>query len=228
MAKSKPEHQKPNRHLPSAQKYLDIAEIKEDVVLMRDGTIRSVLIVSSINFDLKSEDEQASMVGAYVTFLNSLTFPLQIVIQSRPLNIDDYLERLKKTEREHTNELLRMQTADYRNFVSELLELESIMSKRFFVIVNYNPINDQRRKYSERLLDVFTAARKVVIGKEKFEKYSRELTKRSIYISSGLSSMGLQVERLNTQALIELYYNSYNPTMYQSQPLEDVNNLAID
>jgi hypothetical protein len=163
-----------------------------------------------------------------VTFLNSLGFPLQIVIQSRPLNIDDYLERLKKTEREHTNELLRMQTADYRNFVSELLELESIMSKRFFVVVNYNPINDQRRKYSDRLLDVFTAARKVVIGREKFEKYSRELTKRSIYISSGLTSMGLQVERLNTQALIELYYNSYNPTMYQSQPLEDVNNLAID
>ncbi len=214
-------------HLPSAQRYLDIAEIKEDLVLMRDGTVRAVLIVSSVNFDLKSEEEQNAMVGSYVTFLNSLSFPLQVAIQSRPLNIDDYLERLKKTEREHTNELLRLQTADYRNFVSELLELEAIMSKKFFVIVSYNPAQDQKRRYWDRLLDVFSTAHRVLVSREKFDKYSRELSKRIIFISSGLTSMGLQVQRLNTQALIELYYNSYNPTSVRSQPLDDINKLSV-
>ena len=213
--------------IASAQKYLDIGEIKEDVVVMRDGTVRAVLIVSSVNFDLKSEDEQEAMVGSYVNFLNSLSMPLQIVIQSRPLNIDDYLDRLRQTEREHTNELLRLQTADYRNFVTELLELEDIMSKKFFVIVSYNPLHDVRRKYWERLMEAFSTARRITLGREKFDKYSRELTKRAIFISSGLTSMGLQVQRLDTQALIELYYNSYNPTMTKSQPLEDINQLSL-
>lgn len=226
MAKAKPARVSKSQP-PSAQRYLDIAEVKEDLVLMRDGTVRAVLIVSSINFDLKSEDEQNAMVGSYVTFLNSLNFPLQVVVQSRPLNIDDYLERLKKTEREHTNELLRLQTADYRNFVSELLELEAIMSKKFFVVVSYNPAQDQKRRYWDRLMDVFSAAHRVLVSRDKFDKYARELNKRVIFITAGLTSMGLQVQRLNTQALIELYYNSYNPTSVRSQPLDDVNKLSV-
>lgn len=216
------------KNAPSLQKHLDIAEIKDDMVIMRDGSVRAVMIVSSVNFDLKSEEEQNAMVGSYVNFLNSLSFPIQVVIQSRPLNIDSYLDRLNEAEREQTNELLRMQIADYRNFVTELLELESIMSKKFFVVISYNPAHDQKQSYMDRLVGAFSIAKKVVLSAEKYDTYSRELTKRSIFIAAGLTSMGLQVQRLNTQALIELYYNSYNPALSQSQPLEDINKLSIN
>jgi hypothetical protein len=97
----------------STQQYLDIAEIKEDTIVMKDGTLRVVLLVSSINFALKSEDEQNAVIDSYVRFLNNLSFTLQIVIQSRELDIDNYLEYLKEKEKEQTNKLLKVQTADY-------------------------------------------------------------------------------------------------------------------
>src|SRR3989338_4007256 len=103
--------------LPATQTYLPIAEIKDGTVLLKDGTLRSVLLVSSLNFALKSEDEQNAIISAYVGFLNSIDFPIQIVVQSRRLQIKPYLERLIKMELEQTNELLRIQTADYRSFV---------------------------------------------------------------------------------------------------------------
>ena len=212
----------------STQRYLDIAEIRDDMVVLKDGTVRSVLMVSSINFDLKSEDEQEAMVSQYVSFLNSLTFPLQIVIQSRPLNIDSYLERLAQTEREHTNELLRMQTADYKNFIKDLLQLENIMSKKFFVVVPYNPAGDTKKKFLDRMLEVFSTARAVLLSREKYAKYARELHKRSLFIVSGLNAMGLAAERLSTQALIELYYGCYNPALVKNQPLEDVAKLNVE
>src|SRR3990167_1154544 len=126
MAKEKSKTTKPQKgkgKKASTQKYLDISEIKEDTVVMKDGTLRSVLLISSINFALKSESEQNAIIAAYVNFLNTLDFPLQIVIQSRKLNIDGYLEKLKKSEKEQTNELLRMQIHDYREYVEQLMEL---------------------------------------------------------------------------------------------------------
>src|SRR5512135_421240 len=107
----------------STQQFLDIAEIREDVVVMKDGTMRAILLVSSINFSLKSEDEQEAIIQGYISFLNSLESPVQILIQSRKLDIDDYLNRLKEQEKTQTNDLLRNQSADYRQFVKELVEL---------------------------------------------------------------------------------------------------------
>src|SRR6185295_14391513 len=97
----------------STQRFLEIAEVKEDVVVMKDGTLRVVLLVSSINFALKSEDEQTAIIQGYMSFLNSLDFPLQVVIQSRRLNIQGYLDKLVELEKTQTNDLLRMQTAEY-------------------------------------------------------------------------------------------------------------------
>lgn len=212
----------------STQHYLDVQEIRDDVVVLRDGTVRAVLMVSSVNFDLKSEDEQNAMVMSYVNFLNSLNFPLQIVVQSRPLNIDDYLQRLVVTEREHSNELLRMQTADYRNFITDLVQLESIMSKKFFIVVPYAPGQDNKLKFTDRIVGLFSTAKTITLNRQHFEQYQRQINKRVIFIYTGITSMGLQARRLNTQALIELYYNSYNPSLAQNQSLPDVNELAID
>lgn len=212
----------------STQKYLDIAEIRDDLVVLNDGTVRGVLLVASINFDLKSEDEQRAIIGNYVNFLNTLDYPLQVIIQSRPLNIDDYIARLQKMEREQTNELLRMQTADYRGFVEELLTLEKIMSKKFYVVVPYSPLSDKRINFKSRFASVFSPAKIVSLSRKRLEEFSEQLEKRCNFIGAGLGSLGLRSQRLSTQALIELYYNSYNPELFQKQPMDDINKLTIE
>ena len=136
--------------LISAQKHLFIAEIKQDTVILKDGTLRAVLMVSSLNFALKNEDEQTAIVSSYVGFLNSLDHPLQILIQSRELYIKPYLDDLAKHEHEQTNELLRTQIADYRSFVSELVELGQITSKQFYVVVPYDPLSNKKRSFWSR------------------------------------------------------------------------------
>jgi len=217
-----------NKPSASTQRFLDIAEVRDDLVVLNDGTVRGVLIVSSINFDLKSEDEQKAIIAGYVSFINTLDYPLQIVVQSRPLNIDDYLERLKKMEKEQSNELLRMQTADYRQFVMELLTLEKIMSKKFYIVVPYKPAADKKKGRVDRVSALFSTAKVVRLSRKKFGEYSTALTKRCDFVAAGLASLGLQSQRLNTQALIELYYNSYNPDLYQKQSLDDLSKLRID
>lgn len=224
-----PTPRKSNVAKPSTQRYLQIAEIKDDVVVLRDGTIRGVILVSSINFALKSEDEQNAIIQAYTQFLNSFEFPVQIVIQSRKLDIDEYLERLEKVEKEQMNELLKMQTREYRQFVTELIELADIMSKRFYVVVPYNPVTQKSaKKFSDRLRELFAPSRIIQLKQSQFEKYHTELMKQTDFLISGLSAMGLKAIALDTQSLIELYYNTYNPETYDQQELAPVNRLQIE
>ena len=186
----------------STQQYLDIAEIKEDTVIMRDGTLRAVILVSSINFALKSEDEQNAIISAYVSFLNNIDFSLQIVIQSRELNIDNYLASLKQKEKEQTNELLKMQTAEYIQYISEFISISKIMNKRFYVVVSYNPLSDKQRGFFSRFIDIFKPATLIKMKEEKFLRRRADLTKRLDNIISGLSSIGLNSVELDTQSLI--------------------------
>lgn len=216
------------RTAESTQQYLDIREIKNDVVVMRDGTLRSVLLVSSLNFALKSEEEQQAIVQGYVQFLNSFDFPMQIVIQSRKLNIEEYLDRLKKATREQTNELLKAQTDDYIRFISEFIELNEIMSKRFYVVVPYSAVSDKRKGFFRRVKDVFSPTKTITLNQEKFERYHAELQKRVGYVIGGLSSVGLATVQLDTQALIQLYYETYNPDTSEQEKLKDVEELRIE
>jgi len=217
-----------NRVTESTQQYLDISEIKDDVVIMRDGTLRAVIMVSSINFALKSEDEQNATISAYVGFLNNIDFPLQIVIQSRELNIDSYLDDMRKKEKEQTNELLKIQTADYIQYVGELISMSKIMKKSFYVVVPYNPTSDKQKGFSARLSEVFKPAMLIKIKDERFKQRKMALTKRVDSVIGGLTSIGLNMAVLDTQSLIELYYNTYNPTTSKSQEMVDVGKLRID
>ena len=212
---------------PATQRYLDINEIKEDVVIMKDGTLRAVLIVASINFALKSEDEQNAIIAAYVQFLNALEFPLQVVIQSRKLNIDNYIERLRESEKNQGNELLRLQIADYRNFVTELVTLGQIMQKSFFVIVPYNPLSDKQKGFFARMSEAFTPAMFVKLAEERFRQRKNDLQVRVEHIMSNLNSMGLKAVQLDTQSLIELFYRVYNPEVYDSQKMQDSAKLRV-
>ena len=213
---------------PATQRYLDIAEIREDMVILKDGTVRAVMLVSSINFALKSQDEQQALIQAYMQFLNGLDHPLQVVIQSRKMNIDTYLDALKEQHRSQTNELLRTQIQDYMGFVKQLVDLGQIMSKRFFVTVPYDPLTNKQRGFLYRLSNAITPVATLKLRGKQYEDRKRELTKRVGFIQGQLSSMGLNAQRLDTQSLIELYYRVYNPEVAEVQSAADMNKLQIE
>lgn len=212
---------------PATQRYLDIAEIKDDCAVLKDGTLRGVLLVASINFALKSEDEQNAIIAQYVQFLNGLEYPLQVVIQSRRLNIDDYLDRLRVSERDQQNELLRVQIADYRTFVGELVEMGQIMQKHFFVVVPYDPLSDKRKGFFTRLSEAFSPSGAVRLAEARFRERRQQLQVRLDQIAGGLASMGLKSVQLDTQGLIELYYRCYNPETYDEQKMNDVGKMRV-
>jgi len=212
----------------TTQQYLDIASIHDDVVVMKDGTLRSVLMVSSINFALKSEEEQDALIIAYANLLNVLDFPIQIIIQSRKLNIDNYLERLKEAEKNQSNELLKVQIGDYRTFVSELVEIGQIMSKKFFVVVPYNPLSNKQKGFFARFKEIIAPAIFVSLRREIFLRRKKDLMSRLNQVVSQLQNMGLAVVPLDTQGLIELYYNSYNPQLSDIQKLTDLNKVQVE
>jgi hypothetical protein len=187
-----------------------------------------VLLVSSINFSLKSEDEQNATISSYVGFLNSLDHPLQILVQSRKLQIKPYLENLFKMEREQTNELLRMQIADYRAFVAELVDIGQIMTKRFYVVVPYDPLSNKKKNFYARFKEVLKPALTVRVKEERFQQRKNDLDMRVRQVVSGLESMGLAVAQLDTQSLVELYYSSYNPDIALAEELGKLDELRID
>ncbi len=212
----------------STQQYLDIAEIKDDTIVMKDGTLRAVLLVSSINFALKSEDEQNAVIDAYVRFLNNLSFTLQIVIQSRELDIDNYLEYLKGKEKEQVNKLLKVQTADYIEYIKELTSLGQIMNKRFFIVVPYDPLTDKHKSFFSSISEALKPATIIKLKEKLFVKYKDMLDRRIESVAGGLESMGVAVARLDTQSLIELYYKTYNPETSKNQELVDLEKIRVE
>lgn len=218
----------PNKISASTQKYLDIAEIREDVVVLKDGTIRGVVLVSSVNFALKSNEEQEAIIGSYANFLNTLDFPLQIVIQSRRLNIDKYLAKVKALEAKQHNELLRIQTAEYVQYVSELVEMEDIMSKQFYIVVPYSTMVDKKRTFMNKMTDAIAPTVTIRLKRKKFLEYKEGLDKRVGQVQAALNSMGISSIRLDTQSLIELYYRTYNPTIAQQEKMVETDKLRVE
>lgn len=213
---------------PSTQTHLPIAEVKDGVLILKDGTLRAVLMTSSINFALKSEDEQNALIASYVSFLNSIDFPLQIIVQSRQLQIKPYIEKMIQLEREQPNELLRIQTADYRSFVQELVQMGQIMTKRFFVVVPYDPLSNKKKSFWSRFKEVLKPALSVRLKEERFKQRKADLDMRLRQVFSGLQGMSLEVIQLDSQALIELFYSSYNPDISFAEQLQPIEQLQIE
>lgn len=214
---------------PPTQRFLDIAEIREDVVVMKDGTLRAVLLVSSINFALKSEDEQQATIQGYMQFLNGLEHPIQISIQSRKMNIDNYMMKMKSQEETISNELLKGQIRDYMSFVRELVDLGEIMQKRFFCVVPYDPAEAGKQSgFFQKLSAAISPAAIIKLNSKQFRDRREFIMQRVGNIAGGLQSMGLQVALLDTQGLIELYYSSYNPGVADEQKLAPIEKLQVD
>ena len=206
---------------PGTQQFLPFADVREGVVIMKDGSFRAVGMVSAINFALKSEKEQNAIVYQYQNFLNSLSFPIEIVMQSKRLDLTAYLKQLKAFESKEVNELLRMQIADYHAFIEKLITVANIMDKRFYVVIPYLSAGFKPSAGS------ITAASKgpIKITETQFRVAQQELNQRLGTVTSGLNGIGLQVVALNTQPLVELLYGTFNPDEAETQKLDEVENL---
>lgn len=191
----------------STQKFLEIAEIKQGILVLKTGQIRSVLMVSSANFALKSGEEQEAIILQFQNFLNSLDFPLQIIVQSRRLNITGYIDSLKALAANQKNELLKEQTIDYRLFVEQLIKGGSIMAKNFFVVVPFS-LSDVVGGIQK---DKEQKAKTGRLSENQFQRMKNQLLQRMEFTALGLRRAGLQVVPLDTEELIELFWSWHHP-----------------
>src|SRR3989344_233167 len=212
------------------QKFIEIESARENTLILKNGALRKVLMVSGVNFDLKSEEEQGLITYAYQNFLNSLDFSVQLFIHSSRLNTDAYLQRLQEREdKEESNELLKAQLAGYREFIHSFVTQNPIMNKTFFMVVSFDPAPVQIGGASglvEKLLSPFKkkkpdqAALQAEDIEKNFQHNLDQLNQRVDRVAGGLGSIGLQTLVLDNEALIELFYNLYNPESFEKRTLE--------
>lgn len=217
----------------STQNTLQIAEIRDGIVIMNDGSFRSVLMVKSINFDLMSPQEREAVEYSYQGFLNSLYFDVQIFIRSQKVDIRPYLERLDKIRSEHDNMLLALLMEDYINYMADIAQHTNIMDKKFYVIVPFNPLPTatqaltQSKNFFTGLTGLFNKKEAhVVINEGDLQKAKDELRNRVQAVLGGLQQCGVQGLPLDTQELIELYYDTYNPDTATRQQLKNFDDLS--
>lgn len=213
---------------PSTQDTLLISEIRDGVVVMRDGSLRAVIMASAINFDLMSASERDAVEYAYQSFLNSLHFPIQIVIKSQKIDLDNYISRLKQLRGDQDNDLLASLMDDYIANIQSLIEEVNIMDKQFYLVIPfYTPALASLRhtNIATGLAGVFKKQPVTTLGENDFKSFKEELAQRVQLVSGGLDQIGVRNIPLNTQELIDLYYSSYNPDVAQQQRLVDAGEL---
>jgi hypothetical protein len=197
---------------PSVQDKIDIAEIKDGIIVLKDGSLRAVLAVSSINFALKSVEEQDAITFQYQGFLNSLDFPVQIMISSRKFDISNYINTLTQKQKEQENELLRIQINEYISFIKSMTELANIITETFYTIVPLAQIESQKMGVLDKIGALIGTSKKTAEQeKQSFEELKTQLWQRISYVIGGLESLGLRAAPLNSEELVELYYKMYNP-----------------
>lgn len=223
--KSKVKASKNKAQNSSTQRHLRISEVTNDTVILKNGGVRGVLEVSAINFNLKSEQEQMAIISSYQGFLNTLDFPVQIVVQSRRLDLDNYLANLNDVAKKQDNKLLQEQTYEYIDYIKRLLEYADIMEKKFYVVVPYETLAKKKAsafgKFMDRMKGKETYS-DFVYKKKNFTRLKKALDARINTVIAGLESCGLKVSKLDTKKLIELYYSSYNPVVSRSQGVQEV------
>lgn len=224
----------PKTNPNSTQNALQIAEIRDGIVIMNDGSFRSVVMVKSINFDLMSNEEREAVEYSYQSFLNSLYFPIQIFIRSQKVDLRPYLDRLNKIRQEHDNMLLALLMDDYLMYIDNLAMQTNIMDKKFYVIIPYFPTLDvqkaltQSKNFFSGLKGLFgNQQQHVVINEQDLNAAKDELRNRVQAVLSGLQQSGVQGLPLDTQELIELYYDTYNPDTATRQELKNFNDINV-
>lgn len=197
----------------TAQDFVPVQEVRNGTIIMKDGTLRGIVMASSTNFALKSEVEQNAIIGAFQTLLNTLDFSVQIVVQSRELDIRPYLKLLAGKENAQQSELMRLQTREYAAFVSQFVDETNIMRKYFYVVVPFarkfvvntsSPISFLSKKKNPAGIDT------------SFEEKRVQLQQRIAVVSTGLAAAGIRTAPLNTEEVLELLYRSFNPGVFET------------
>jgi len=179
----------------STQEFLEMNQIREGIIILKNNYLRGILMVSSINLALKSSDEQEAVINQFQSFLNSLDFTCQIIVQSRKVNMTGYLDMIKEWEENQKNELLKRQTESYRKFITEFIEKESILTKLFFVVVPYDFVDLPGKKLTE----------------ENFKRFRKQLIQRMEFIALGLRRCGLKSAPLTSAEIIEMFWTLHHP-----------------
>lgn len=191
------------------QAFVPIKEIRDGVMVLKDGGMRTILLASSLNFALKSADEQQSIIFQFQNFLNSLNFSVQIYTQSRRLDIRPYLALMEEKLKDQTGDLMKMQTREYIEFIRSFTESSSIMTKSFFIVIPYSPpiasgVNAVKKGF-------FGNKSNVSDEKSTFEENRSQLQQRTEVVEQGLVRCGIRIAELGTEELIELFYKTFNP-----------------
>lgn len=214
---------KKQESLPT-QQFVDIESIENGAIRLKSGGLRKILLVSGINFALKSEEEQGIITYAFQGFLNSLDFSVQFFIHSRKLNIEDYLKKLEERELQEENELLKNQIGEYKKFIYAFITQNPIMQKRFFVIVPFDPIQLSKAGFgiADKLFSLIKGEKAGVKNKEAktLEESVNQLEQRVDQVINGLNQIGLRAVAINDDELIELFYNLYNPATIEKKGIE--------
>ena len=195
---------------PAAQQFVPLREVRDGIVLMKDGGMRAILMASSINFALKSEDEQQAILGQFQAFLNTLDFSLQIYVQSRELDIKPYLELLRAREPGQDNDLMRVQLREYIGFIEHFTIETDIMTKSFFVVISYAPSGV---RLTGGLGGIWRGKRAdtTALEQTRFEEDRTQLEQRVAVVEEGLNRIGVRTVLLGTSEIIELFYHLFNP-----------------
>ncbi|MFH1461027.1 MAG: TraC family protein [Patescibacteria group bacterium] len=206
----------------SIQKHLEIKEIKDDVVILKNGALRAILMAASINFALKSTEEQDAIIFRYQDFLNSLDFPIQIVAASRKFDIDPYIQSLEQRKNQQEEELLRMQTSEYIDFVKGLTEMTNIMTESFYLVVPYSVSAVKKINFFDKILGKKQTSQE---QEQDFQELKNNLWQRVEFVTTGLRNFGIRTVPLKTEELVELFYKLYNPTAKEEPELQKAKEL---
>lgn len=224
MAKSK----KPEATTAATQQYVQISEIRDDTVILGDGSLRQIIKVTPIPTELRSQKEQEAVVYQFRSFLNALRFPVQIVIQGRRVDLSKYVQKLQTVAMEEQNELLKIQLADYIDFIERLASEVNIMDRTFYVVVPHSKVVSDattKKSFIDKLLGG-KKTKETVFTTEEFQELRAQLVEKTQIVSGRLESMGVRSQSLNTQELIELFYNVYNPEEASSQQVQDLGQIT--
>ncbi len=196
----------------TTQDFVPIQEVRDGIIVLKNGGLRSIILVSSLNFALKSQDEQNSILMQFQNFLNSLDFPIQIFVQSKKLDIKPYLALLENRYKEQVSELMKIQVREYIGFIKTFVESTNIMSKSFFVVIPYDPAIINANNPIVRMLPGKkrgSDARQT--DDQQFQEYRSQLEQRVAVVEQGLVRCGVRAAELGTEEVVELYYKLFNP-----------------
>ena len=215
----------------STQRYLQFAGAHDDVLVLKNGGVRAILEVSSLNVNLKSEDEQNAILKAYQNFLNALNFPVQLLVRSRKLDIDNYLEDLRRQRKTLTNELLKRQMSEYIEYIRKLVEYTDIMEKKFYVVVPMNPARAEKKSFFSKFWEYIHPADDilaVIARRKEFKDLKKDLDSRVNVVKTALENCSLNATQLSTEKIIGVFYQAYNPQLARTQKLGVFEEMSVE